>query len=461
LNPTVIFGPTNRSYHKNLAAVCANQNSIVEINGPTKIAQFGVDLLADKNSTINITPSKSEFDNLIDTSSISLSDAKNHTMVELHSTRACIVVDNQSTLNMKDLGSFRQSWSSTTYFDASGPDYGGATDSIYNSNYVSGGSLQFYPNPNSSDSDSATDISSGLRLYNLFTKYNNAYGALVPLNSANLNFSAVTYGGMCVRAVNNSIVNVHNVNFPCGWWNASAPYYDQEITFDSGGACFRPFIWNIADTSQLKASFLSVSGKYPRSAGYVGPYGYWTGIGNAAASGLPAGTPDTSSMSILDLYGANPSGHPFTNVTATNYGPFRLYFGTNPFVNSLVEHNGGGQGIIRQIYSQGYQPSTTLVCSGSVSSIYRMSLQRNSSNVIAASGFYYGSGIMDTNGHLRVMLDESAAETFANAKHCAAGKSGNARLVSIYYPYTVANNGDSRNNKGVVSVNLFDIERDN
>jgi hypothetical protein len=90
-----------------------------------------------------------------------------------------------------------------------------------------------------------------------------------------------------------------------------------------------------------------------------------------------------------------------------------------------------------------------------------MSLQRNSNNNIAPSGFYYGSGVMDTNGHLRVMLDESAAETFANAKHCAAGKSGNAKLVSIYYPYTVANQGDSRSNKGVASVNLFDIERDN
>ena len=458
LNPTLIFGPNQRVYHKNLAALCANENSTIEINGPTKICQFGIDLLADKNSTINITPSRSQFDNIIDTSSINLSDPTNHTMVELHSTRSCIVVDNQSTLNMKDLGSFRQSWSATTYFDASGPDYGGAADTIFNSNYVSGGSLQFYPNPNSADSDSAVSASGK---YNYFTKYNAGYGAIVPLKTANLNFSAATYGGMCVRALNGSIVNVHNVNFPCGWWNASAPYYDQEVTFDSGGACFRPFIWNIADTSQLKASFLSVSGKYPRLAGYVGPYGYWKGADGGAYYGAPAGTQDTSSMSILDIYGANPSGHPFTNVTATNYGPFRLYFGTNPFVNSLTEVNGSNQGIIRQIYAQGYQPSANLICSGDLSGIHKMALQRNSNNIIAPSGFYYGSGVMDTNGHLRVVLDESAAETFANAKHCAAGRSGNAKLVSIYYPYTVINSGDSRNNKGVVSVNLFDIERDN
>jgi hypothetical protein len=166
-------------------------------------------------------------------------------------------------------------------------------------------------------------------------------------------------------------------------------------------------------------------------------------------------------MSILDIYGANPSGHPFTNIAATNYGPFRLYFGTNSFVNSLTEVNGSNQGIIRQIYAQGYQPSANLICSGDLSGIYKMALQRNSNNIIAPSGFYYGSGVMDTNGHLRVVLDESAAETFANAKHCAAGRSGNAKLVSIYYPYTAINSGDSRNNKGVVSVNLFDIERDN
>lgn len=460
--PTLVFGPTSRSYHKNLAAICANQNSTIDMNGPTKIAQFGIDLLADKNSNINISPPKSQFDSSLDTSSVNLNDPKNHTMVELHSTRSCIVVDNQSTLNMKDLGSFRQSWSATTYYDISGPDYGGIGDTVFNSNYVSGGSIQFYPNPNSVDVNSSPDISAGNRLYNLFTKYSNGYGAFLPLNTNSLDFSAVTYGGMCVRAVNNSIVNVANVNFPCGWWNASAPYYDQNVTFDSGGACYRPFIWNIADTSQLKASFLSVSGKHPSLAGYVGPYGYWRGTGAAAASGAPAGTPDTSSMSILDIYGANPSGHAFTNVTATNYGAFRIYFGTNPVVNSFVYPTGEGAGIISQIYSQGYQPSAGVVCSGEPSSLYKFALQRNSSNAITASGFYYGSSIMDTNGHLRVILDKSAAETFANAKHCSAGKSGNAKLTSIYYPYTEVSFGDTnQDNTGVASVNMFDIERDN
>lgn len=460
--PTRIIGPNTRPYQKNLAGIAANQNSIVDINGPTIVAQFGVGLLADKNSTINIAPPKEAFDNVIDVSSINLNDSANHTMVELHSTRSCIVVDNQSTLNMKDLGSYRTRWDMAGTFTSYGPDYQGAADTAFNTTYVSGGSLQFYPNPNVDTVTNAAVCVTATVVANTFTKYPNGYGASKQLNDSTLNFSSVTYGGMCVRALNNSVVNVHNVNFPCGWWNASSPYYDSTINFDSGGACFRPFIWNIADSSQLKASFLSVSGLFPRLAGYVGPYGYWKGANANAYYGAPSSTADTSSMSILDIFGTNPSGTAFTTSSATNYGPFRLYFGVNPFVNALTELDGSSNPeIIKQIYSQGYQPSASLLCSGSVSSIYNMALIRNSNNVIAPSGFYYGSGVTDMAGHLRVLLDESAAETFANAKHCAAGRSGNSKLVSIYFPYTAVRYGDTYSTKGVASVNTFDIERDN
>lgn len=459
--PTRIIGPNTRDNQKNIAAVAANQNSIVDINGPTVIAQFGIDLLADKNSTINVTPPKSDLDGVLDISSINLNDSANHTMVELHSTRACIVVDNQSTLNMKDLGSYRTRWDVTGTFNSFGPDYGGVNDTAFNTTYVSGGSLQFYPNPNAAGTTNAA-ICVTATVESPFVKYANGYGALYGLNNAALTFSSVTFGGMCVRALNNSVVNVHNVNFPCGWWNPSGPYYDKSITFDSGGACYRPFIWNIADSSQLKSSFLSVSGLFPRLAGYLGPYGYWKGADGNAYSGAPTTTPDTSSLSVLDIYGSNPSGTPFATTTAKNYGPFRLYFGVNPFVNSLTDLNGsGGVEIIKQVYSQGYQPSASLLCSGSLSAIYNMALIRNSNGVISPSGFYYGSGVTDTAGHIRVLLDESSSETFANAKHCAAGRSGNSKLVSIYYPYTIARYGDTYSTKGVGSVNTFDIERDN
>jgi hypothetical protein len=61
----------------------------------------------------------------------------------------------------------------------------------------------------------------------------------------------------------------------------------------------------------------------------------------------------------------------------------------------------------------------------------------------------------------RAILDESAANTFANAKHCAVGKSNNAMVVSIYYPYDDVNTGDSAALKGIGSLNLFDMETNN
>jgi len=461
--PIRVNGPTTADLQRRLAAICANKNSTVDINGPAIIAQFGVDLLADSNSTISITSPKNELDGSLDFSSISLSDPANHTMVELHSSRSCIVADNNSIINMKDLGSYRTRWDMTGVFNSYAPDYGGIVNDVFNSTYVSGGSLQFYPNPNSNTPNSAANISTLLATDKTFIKYPQGYGALISLQTPVNDFSSVTFGGMCVRALNGSLVNVNNVNFPCGWWNPSAVFYSDDVAFSGGGICNRTFIWNVADTSQLKSSFLSVSGLFPRLAGYVGPYGYWaSGSGNRAASGLPSSTPDTGSVSILDIYGANASGHAYTSDSASNYGPFRLYFSVNPFVNTLTELNGSSNyGIINQIYSQGYQPSNSLVCSGSVSSLYKMALQRNSSNNIVPSGFYYGSGVMDITTFNRVKLDESSAETFANAKHCATGKSGNARLVSIYYPYTGVNYGDSISNLGIGSVNVFDIERDN
>jgi hypothetical protein len=64
-------------------------------------------------------------------------------------------------------------------------------------------------------------------------------------------------------------------------------------------------------------------------------------------------------------------------------------------------------------------------------------------------------------GYTRVLLDESAAETFANAKHASVGKSGNAKLVSIYYPYNSVVLGSSYTDTGVKSPNTFDLQRDN
>ena len=472
---TKIFGPATRSYQSRMAGLYAGSNGIIEINGPTVIGQYGVDILAENGSIINIGPHRDRANGSIDVSSFNLSSNLNHTAVELHSTRACIVVDKLSTLNAKDLGSYAKNWGKTTLGASailSGVDYPINTGAYNFEPFVSAGSLQFYPNPNDSDdynlggSIGIQSVTHNATAFTLDSSRGLLYyltpGVATP-NTANL--SGTTNGGMCVRALNGSIVNLLNVNFPCGWWNPSAVYYDSSAT-GADTLCNRLFIWNIADRSQIKASLISVSGLFPADAGYVGPSGLWgSGTGGlSVASGLPMGTPDTSSLSILDYFGKG-TINPYGQSSARNFGPFRLYFSVNPAVNVLNDLNSNTYGAISQIYSQGYQPSSNLIASGSVSSLYTMLLQRNSAGTIVPSGYYYGSGMMESYGFIGAFLDESAAETFANAKHCAVGKSGNARLVSIYFPYTATRIGDSATNsvkslgKGIKSVNIFDLER--
>jgi len=66
---------------------------------------------------------------------------------------------------------------------------------------------------------------------------------------------------------------------------------------------------------------------------------------------------------------------------------------------------------------------------------------------------------------IKAVLDDSAANTFANAKHNSVGKSGLANTVEIYEPYNTGFGGDSTsdkaNGKGVASVNNFDLRKYN
>jgi hypothetical protein len=470
---TRVFGPPGRQFHKTTAGVYAGNNSTVELNGPTVMAQYGINLLAENNSVININPHRSTDEAGLDISSFNLSNRLNHTSVELHSTRSCVVVDNQSTFNARDLGSFALNWDVTgSHYSnrvASGIDYATITKI---QPYVSAGSLQFYPNPIPPASATAYSVSfSGIDNVTTrlgFTNFslasdNKTLYYFLNRNTLFNNYSSLTFGGTCVRALNGSLVNVHNVNFPCGWWNASSAYYDNTVGITDAGLCFKTFIWNLADNSQLKASYTSVSGLFPRASGYVGPQGVWTSGSNVVASGLPSTTPDTSSASILDYFGAaDVSANPFGKTSAQNWGPFRIYFSINPAVNTLTDLTSNTYKVIPQIYAQGYQPSSSLVCSGTeASALFPSLLQRNTSNQIVASGYYYGNTMTSPAGYTRVLLDESAAETFANAKHASVGKSGNAKLVSIYYPYNSVVLGSSYTDTGVKSPNTFDLQRDN
>lgn len=497
---TKAVGPESVSYSRNYAGLAAENNSTIQIVGPTVIAQFGIDLIADNRSKILLSTNRENLDNSIDLSSINLNDTANHTMVELHATKACIVADNNSMIEARDLGSFYDTWGldgskETSSLYTSGLDYL-ATIEILRP-YIKGGSLQFYPNPSPptfkgtggdyidlASSPNFTQVygveaidpnimtGGSLLTKEAFDYASSKYSFLHPLNPSysKLYFSSVTMGGVCVKAVNNSFVNIQNVNFPCGFWNPSAPIFDA---FVSPLNCpeYKLFVWNICDTSKLKASYLSVSGLHPSlNQYYTGPSGIWTSGAGAIASGLPSSTPDTSSMSILDFYGANPSASiiPFTTSSVKNYGPFRLYFSVDPAVNTLTTTSGTGQGTISQIYSQGYQPSANLICSGQFknfipSSIYKYLIQKNTNGNLVPSGYYYGKDMLAYDS-IRVNLDEISADVFANARHCSTGRSNNARLVSLFYPIVINEAGSGKFGDsyptGLGSVNLFDIQRD-
>ena len=80
------------------------------------------------------------------------------------------------------------------------------------------------------------------------------------------------------------------------------------------------------------------------------------------------------------------------------------------------------------------------------------------------SGFYYASAMMAGSDTIKAVLDDSALNTFANAKHNMVGKSGLGKVVEGYYS-TSAFGGDSYNeyaySTGLASINNFDLKKDN
>lgn len=485
---TIIVGPSlyGSPYQQYRGGVYACDNSLVEFNGPTFIGRFGVDVLAENNSTIKFGPPNNKNAMGIDRTAYGLENPRNHTSVELHSTKACLVVNKGSILDIQHLGDFSGAWGSAgsnlgLSALASSVDF--ARQNLLGSS-VSAGSMQFYPNPNDandygglgigiaspaaySDSTEAFSVETNTNKYNYFLT-NNIFN---PAQTDN--FSAITNGGTCVRAVNGSKVNVFNAHFPCGWWNASGLIYDASGADAGTGLCNRTFIWNIADNSTMHAAYLSVSGKYPADAGYFGPSSVYASGGGAVAYGAPSGTPDTSSLSVLDFYGRS-SGNIWPTLIGgslkamgknppENQGPFRLYFSVDPVANYLISQD-NKIGWPYQIFSQGYNLSGNFSATPSVSSIYGSVIKIDSAGNLVTSGFYYCSAMVEGDRD-KVMLDESAANTFANAKNAAMGTSGRPKLVTITGAHKSLG-GEGRSNsavnfgRGYKSSNVFDIGRD-
>lgn len=409
---TKIIGPPDYNYQQKTAGLYAGNNSQVNLHGPTAILQFGVDVLAEDHSKINIEPARTQDTFALDGSSFDLANKNNHTSVELHSTRACLVANKKSEINLKDLGAWPALWPNTgtglAELDA-GDDMSLIDLGI--SSLIDHGALQFYPNPQHATGIAANnldDVSAAMAVgdfntnFGSFSKNTNLLNFLVtddPVGgSPTIGTRAkITVGGVCVRATEDSSVNVHNVHFPHG--NQSSPldgaYYDA-----SADLCKRLMIWNLADTSRLNAAYCSVSGHHPFDSSYNGPSALWVSAAGSEyepASGAPLGTPDTGRLSVLDSFGAGssvlviPSGTSYNSVfdryysvsaghvfdaetarnlseagvnvsanqtfhygapeqTSRNKGVFRLYFSVDPAAKYLAHDTLG--------YAHGYKPES-------------------------------------------------------------------------------------------------------
>jgi len=432
---TIVMGPPDYTMQQKMCGLYANNNSIINLHGPTVIGQFGVDVLVEDNSILNIEPYKKNDSISLEVSAFNLNDFENHTAVELHSTRACLVANKNSNINLRDLGSYVVNWDRSI----TGADYVDSTDypidTFATSGYTAYGSLQFYPNPQESNTittNNLDDIQAALTTSPFadnpkFTLQNGMLTFLVndnPLSNSSdfTERGKITKGGVCVRATQDSVVNVNNVHFPLGTNNSPLDgfYYDL-----NGDDCSKLMIWNIADTSKLTASLLSVSGMYPADTQYHGPSAFWvssqtgTGAAYVPASGAPSRTPDFGSLSIFDVFGAGsgvwtiPSGvsvnNPFNSFfpisgtinieteralagrqmntdsranyligapvgTSKNQGVFRIYWSPKPsarvlqvdasgFYKGAFPHNGNFSGVVGpayQIFAQGYNCSAPL-----------------------------------------------------------------------------------------------------
>lgn len=487
--------PAALNRRKYVAGIYAGNKSTIEVNGPFVMDGYGVNLMAVDHSRIKLGPHKTHNEEL-DISGFTLSDTGNHTMVELRSQRSCVVVDNNSIFEAKDLGSYTDHWNGT--IGSSINAYTLNYPVLQTSSYFYRGSLQFYPNPVESNSAFFTAPITGdedapgpggyigylFHFTNGGNTGNRNYGLIDYIFNPAQNqlVSSMSFGGWCVRALRNSTVKMQNVNFPCGWWNPSGIIYDVSGENQSNAVCNRLFLWNIADSSKLYASYISVSSMYPEDTTYYGPSSVWgLGVtGGAVAYLAPASTPDTSSLSVLDIFGGiaanawpKPGGG-FLDIgysTPKNKGPFRLIVSVDPIVNefSLSSNKLPGvtnqYGYVPQVFAQGYNYMDNLMASaGGASSLYAGVLKFGADNILATSGFYYCSSVVPSTGE-NIILDESAANAFANAKNGAAARSGRPKICTIYKPYVSVSVGDSSTakglGKGIQSLTNFDLDRNN
>ena len=457
---TFVFGPAGYTYQQKMAGLFAQNNSVINLHGPTAMGQFGVDVLVENNSVLNIEPARKRDSFALEVSGFDLSSGENHTAVELHATRACLVADKNSTINMKDLGAFPANWSRTStgqLYLAAGSDY--PIDTFDTSTYTSSGCLQFYPNPQDASAidfyslDDLVGAGKAIASVPIIPTFVQKEGILrffrteevinQPMDNANV--ENLMQGGVVVRATQDSVVNAKNVHFPLG--TNDSPLDGKYFT-TSGTLCEKFMIWNIADTSRLNASHLSVSGMHPASNQYHGPSAIWassvdgTGIGqsfDAIAYGAPKGTPDTGSLSILDTFGAG-SGVWFIPSGVDVNSPFDRFYPVSGDINdetvSALNVDAGINVSGTGLYKFGAGPHASK--NQGPFRIYWTPKSSARALQTDLSGYFRG-GFPHGNGDFSGVVGP-AYQLFAQGYNCSAGLSaihiddGGENIVSSVYP---------------------------
>jgi hypothetical protein len=534
----MLIGPQNTNALR-AAAAYADEGSQLSFMGPTVIAQFGYGAVGDNNSTLSFVPHRK--DNFaLNPSAFNLDQTSNHTSVEIHSQgNSCLVANNNSQIIMEDLGS-------PVNFTTNN---GGSPDYSVKSTFVSGGSMQFYPNPENFvltgdrvGCSTIVDVAEGSDVMSTSSHNNVSYNyyitnPFIP-DASTLIRDSFSIGGLCVQSMGDSIVYANNVHFPMGHVQADGSYFDPSATV---AGCNQLRIWNIADNSKLYASHLGVSASTPSSLAepYHGPRSTFfsgTSLEGATGSvyddsglvayGALASTPDTGRLSILDYFGlgvgingtkftgapalsfeisslnnaragwatGNASGDSiYGNLTPQNLGPFRIFFSPKTearFLSYLsgtvnsnrddfatpdtrpLQHIAQGYSLSSSAGVPGPTYSTVEDASATTVALFQPSSMQlpgmGSGSGIDLSGYYYPSALLVSDRGTQVYLDESAANTFANAKNAASSpRSGKANpKISIYKSSTTdGGDGDGGDSgvpgfgAGLKSISIFDIRR--
>jgi hypothetical protein len=371
------------------AGVVATNNSNVEFTGPTKSARFGVPFLAENNSNLKFNPpTQVGTDNILDISGYTLIEhtprgaSANHTSLEVQATRACMVANKQSNITLYGLGgrvAGSTAGNAVDSVDVLATDYADQFIGNQNSQFVrstSGGYVKMYPH--GFTSAVITDYASRIALAE--TDSNNS--SFVTTNRVLTNRSspqeAAMTGGMCVRAVQDSAVDVNLVNF-----------YYQGLPKDVSGAYY-----NLNGTGCEKnvdvvpdggggstSNTYEVSYKETPSWGAVTP----SPLGDPPGGGTGVGT-DNSNFTTALIVGT--TNNDFVTGTVNHEGTGALYTAAGRGVDSGSTYaasfsdnqNPGSMTVIGD--ERAPAPYTTAVANGDQGYRFRAYLRNRAGNTI-------------------------------------------------------------------------------